>query len=233
MPGNWPRRWTASIRRGRREYSHRPRDASIAEVLPVAEALIERQRWVAYELLSDHSSRLSGLEIHDVERLGEGLDGWVAVATFARCVSGPAWQQGFIVDKDIQRWARSPDRSWQRAALVSTVPLNLRAAGGHGDTPRTLEGRGLLVADHDDTSSKRVHGPCASWRSGIPRPCERFSHGMRLFWHRAWSGKFATSWKPASRTHARDTHGRGPAGSRSAQPPSAFSLLPPDAQRHR
>jgi 3-methyladenine DNA glycosylase AlkD len=45
---------------------------------------------------------------------------------------------------------------WRRAALVSTVPLNLRAAGGKGVTVRTLRICGLLVEDRDDMVVKAL-----------------------------------------------------------------------------
>jgi 3-methyladenine DNA glycosylase AlkD len=151
-----PKQTTEPIRRIRREYSQRLRGASGSELLAIAEALVGRQRWVAYELLYHHPSRLAGLGVEEVERLGQGLDGWVDVDTFARYISGPAWQQGQLPDEAIHRWAASPNRYWRRAALVSTVPLNLRAAGGTGDTRRTLEVCGLLATDHDDTIVKAL-----------------------------------------------------------------------------
>lgn len=147
---------TASIRRVRREYSKRLRTLPATEVWAVAEALLDSQRWVAYELLYYHPSKLSGLSIDDVERLGRGLASWDAVDTFARYISGPAWRQGFIPDAAVQCWAASPDRWWRRAALVSTVPLNLRAAGGGGDTQRTLAICERLVADRDDMVVKAL-----------------------------------------------------------------------------
>jgi 3-methyladenine DNA glycosylase AlkD len=151
-----PDQTTASIRRIRREYSTRLRSAPAVEVLAVADALVDRRRWVAYELLYYHPSRLSGLGAEQVERLGRGLDSWWSVDAFARYVSGPAWRQGFIPDDAIRRWAASPHRFWRRAALVSTVPLNLRAAGGTGDTGRTLDICGRLVSDVDDTVVKAL-----------------------------------------------------------------------------
>jgi 3-methyladenine DNA glycosylase AlkD len=53
-------------------------------------------------------------------------------------------------------WAASSDRWWRRAALVSTVPLNLRAAGGTGDRDRTLAVCRLLVQDRDDMVVKAL-----------------------------------------------------------------------------
>jgi 3-methyladenine DNA glycosylase AlkD len=151
-----PDQSTAPVRRVRREYSQRLRGASAADVLAVAEALVGRQRWAAYELHYHHPSRLATLDVATVERLGQGIDGWDAVDAFARYVSGPAWRLGRISDDDVRRWAASPDRSWRRAALVSTVPLNLRAAGGSGDAARTLDICARLVADRDDTIVKAL-----------------------------------------------------------------------------
>jgi 3-methyladenine DNA glycosylase AlkD len=147
---------TASIRRVRREYSRRLRLLPAETVLAIAEALVQRRRWVAYELLYEHPSRLAGMTLADVERLGQGIDGWDSVDAFARYIAGPAWQRGLIPDEAIHRWAASPDRSWRRAALVATVPLNLRAAGGRGDTERTLEVCRRFVTDRDDTIVKAL-----------------------------------------------------------------------------
>jgi 3-methyladenine DNA glycosylase AlkD len=151
-----PDQTTEPVRQIRREYSRRLRDISAADMLAMAEALVSQQRWVAYELLYHHPSRLAGLTTEAVERLGQGIDGWDAVDAFARYISGPAWQQGLIPDEAIQRWTTSADRYWRRAALVSTVPLNLRAAGGTGDTDRTLDICARLVADRDDMVVKAL-----------------------------------------------------------------------------
>ena len=56
----------------------------------------------------------------------------------------------------MEQWAHSEDRWWRRAALVSTVALNVRSHGGHGDVPRTLEVCRLLVGDHDDMVVKAM-----------------------------------------------------------------------------
>lgn len=151
-----PDQRTASIRRVRREFSEQLRGASADEVLALAQALVERQRWVAYELIYHHSSGLSALDIEQVERLGRGIDTWGAVDAFGRYVSGPAWQRGLIPDDAVHRWAHSSDRWWRRAALVSTVPLNLRSAGGTGDAERTLELCRRLTSDRDDMVVKAL-----------------------------------------------------------------------------
>ena len=93
-----PDQSTAPVRRLRQEYSARLRHADAPTVLAVAEALVSRQRWVAYELLYYHPSRLAGVDIAVVERLGQGIDRWETVDTFGRYISGPAWQRGLISD---------------------------------------------------------------------------------------------------------------------------------------
>ena len=60
----------------------------------VSQALVDRQRWVAYELLSDHPGGLDQLGVEEVERLGEGMADWGSVDAFGCNVSGPAWRQG-------------------------------------------------------------------------------------------------------------------------------------------
>jgi 3-methyladenine DNA glycosylase AlkD len=147
---------TEVIRSVRRSASANLRRWSCREVLALAEALVDRHRWVAYELLYHHPTRLACLNVEDVERLGRGIDGWASVDVFARYISGPAWQQGLIGDHVVQGWTQSENRWWRRAALVSTVALNLRSAGGTGDTDRTLEICTRLVSDRDDMVVKAL-----------------------------------------------------------------------------
>jgi 3-methyladenine DNA glycosylase AlkD len=151
-----PERGVEPVRRVRREYSRRLRSASGDEVVALALALVDRQRWVAYELLYHHPQALSRVGIAEVERLGQGMRDWGAVDAFGCMVSGPAWRAGRISDADVRRWAASQDRWWRRAALVSTVPLNLKSRGGTGDAGRTLDICGLLAADPDDMVVKAL-----------------------------------------------------------------------------
>jgi 3-methyladenine DNA glycosylase AlkD len=151
-----PDRRTAALRGVRREYSRMLRDDPPEQVLEMALALTDRYRWVAYELLYHHPGGVAALDTERVERLGRGIGDWGATDAFGRYVSGPAWLHRRVADADVQRWTGSPDRWWRRAALVSTVPLNLRAAGGTGDTARTLEISGRLVADRDDMVVKAL-----------------------------------------------------------------------------
>ena len=145
-----------TIRSVRRAYSSTLRSAPGEHVLAVAHALLDRQRWVAYELLYHHPSALSVLDPDRVLRLGRGIDSWGSVDAFGRYITGPAWQRGLIPDALVRKWTASTDRWWRRAALVSTVPLNLPAAGGTGDTRRTLDICRRLVDDRDDMVVKAL-----------------------------------------------------------------------------
>jgi 3-methyladenine DNA glycosylase AlkD len=147
---------TEAIRRVRRACSRRLRPVPAEQVLALALALVDRQRWVAYELVYFHPGGLACLDAGRVERLGRGMDGWAAVDAFGCILAGPAWRLGRVPDGTIQGWAASADRWWRRAALVSTVPLNLRSRGGIGDPGRTLDICGRLVDDRDDMVVKAL-----------------------------------------------------------------------------
>ena len=152
---------TESVRSVRRELSRELVDAKPATVLALALRLSqdhpeEPYRFVAYELVHFHPAALRALNAANLERLGAGMDDWVTVDTFACYLSGPAWREGEVPDSLIHRWARSKDRWWRRAALVSTVALNTRTRGGQGDARRTLELCALLVGDRDDMVVKAM-----------------------------------------------------------------------------
>jgi 3-methyladenine DNA glycosylase AlkD len=144
------------VRAVRRAWSRRLRAAPAEAVVAVAMALIDRRRWVAYELLSHHPGALDHLGVEEVERLGEGMADWGSVDAFGCTIAGPLWRRGRLPDAAVHRWAASPNRWWRRAALVATVPLNLRSRGGTGDAERTLDICRRLVADRDDMVVKAL-----------------------------------------------------------------------------
>jgi 3-methyladenine DNA glycosylase AlkD len=144
------------VRAVRRAWSRRLRSAPPEAVVALAVALVDRQRWVAYELVYAHPGGLDSLGVEAVERLGQGMADWGSVDAFGCSVSGPAWRRGRLPDAAVQRWAASPDRWWRRAALVSTVPLNLRSRGGAGDAGRTLDICRRLAGDRDDMVVKAL-----------------------------------------------------------------------------
>ena len=58
--------------------------------------------------------------------------------------------------RSASRTSRRPDRWWRRAALVATVPLNVRSRGGRGETPRTLAVCEIVIHDRDDMVTKAL-----------------------------------------------------------------------------
>jgi 3-methyladenine DNA glycosylase AlkD len=149
---------TPNVRGVRRSFSRALRREDGHVVLVVAHQLRRcyGYRSVPYELILAHQNAFNLLDERELQELGRGLDSWWSVDSFARTLSGPAWLRGLIGDEVIVRWARSRDRWWRRAALVSTVALNVRSHGGMGDVPRTLEICELLVDDHDDMVEKAL-----------------------------------------------------------------------------
>lgn len=152
-------RSTASLREVRRVFSRRLKDADAKLVLDVALSLVplgQPYRWIGYELVHYHRPALQALDEIMLERLGEGMADWPDTDTFAPFLAGVAWREGQIADDVIHRWTRSEDRWWRRAALVSTVALNIKARGGMGDPLRTLAVCELLVDDGDDMVVKAL-----------------------------------------------------------------------------
>lgn len=151
---------TSQVRTLRREFSKRLKDREPGLVLELAFHLLKLPefefRFIAYELVQHHRATLESLDSSMLERLGRGMDSWVAVDCFASYLSGPAWREGQISESVVRRWSRSTDRWWRRAAIVSTIPLNNKARGGKVDAPRTLDICRLLVGDRDDMVIKAM-----------------------------------------------------------------------------
>lgn len=151
---------TETVRAVRREYSKLLAKSSPEIVIELAIKLVDRSeifpRFVGYELILHHKQALRSLDAKKLKRLGSGIDNWAAVDTFASYLAGPAWRERQVPDKLIHDWARSRDRWWRRAALVSTVPLNNKARGGSGDVARTLALCEMLVNDRDDMVVKAM-----------------------------------------------------------------------------
>jgi 3-methyladenine DNA glycosylase AlkD len=151
---------TPGIRALRRKLSKEIAPMGRERVIALAHELVKsgdaNGRWVGYELVLHHAGASGGISPREVQRLGEGMASWSAVDCFACYISGPAWREGRIGDAIIRRWARSKDRWWRRAALVSTVPLNVRSQGGEGDAKRTLMVCRLLMDDRDEMVVKAL-----------------------------------------------------------------------------
>lgn len=153
-----PVRNTPHVRAVRRETTKQLKDAPRDLVLALVKTLVHTHgyRGTAYELLAYHKPTFNSLTEAEIEALGEGINSWESVDGFARLISGPAWLKGLVEDKVIHRWAHSPDLWWRRAALVSTVALNMRSHGGYGDVARTLTVCRMLVDDHEDMVVKAM-----------------------------------------------------------------------------
>ncbi len=143
-----PRANVPEVRALRREFSKQIAKAAPRDVLKLALELLPHARWVAYELIFHHRAAMASLGPREIERLARGIDSWGDVDTFACYLSGPAWREKQIPTSLIDKWSRSPDRWYRRAALVSTVRVR--------DTSRTLRICGKLAADRDDMVYKAL-----------------------------------------------------------------------------
>lgn len=155
-----PDQRAATLRTFRRELSKQLAREAPAVIIELALKLVSRggtnHRFIASELIQYHKRAFQALNSRVVEDLSCGLDNWADVDIFACYISGPAWREGFITEWLIRRWTSSRDRWLRRASLVSTVPLNSKARGGHGDAIRTLRICNLLVNDNDDMVVKAL-----------------------------------------------------------------------------
>jgi 3-methyladenine DNA glycosylase AlkD len=169
---------TAEIRAVRRGVSRELRDVDPGVVLGLADRLVERDgdfdRFLAYEIVTSHPPALARLRTPALRRLGRGMDSWGDVDTFACYVAGPAWRERQVADAEIARWARSKDRWWRRAGVVSTVPLNSRARGGSGDAARTLAICRLVLHDSDPMVVKALSWALRELAKRAPNEVERF-----------------------------------------------------------
>ncbi len=173
-----PLRDTTSLRNARREFSKRLAHAEPDLILSLALSLMKLPgfefRFMAYELVQHHRGTFSSLDVLALEKLGNGIDNWGAVDCFACYLAGPAWRERQISDRVIRRWARSKDRWWRRAALVSTVALNNKARGGFGDTRATVIVCEMLVNDRDDMVVKALSWALRELSKRDPSSARRF-----------------------------------------------------------
>lgn len=93
---------------------------------------------LAFELLSKNKNALQLIKLDDLEELGKNMDNWATTDCFSVMISGWVWREKLITDSDVLNWLKSGNLWWRRAAIVSTVALNLRSRGGKGDAARTL-----------------------------------------------------------------------------------------------
>lgn len=172
------------MRRIARTVARELRDAPAADVIDLADALVDTGvfdcRSVAYEVLMAHQAAFAALNATALERLGRGLDNWASVDSFARGLSGPVWVRGGISDARVDRWARSRDFWWRRVAVVSTVAWNEKRHGG--DAARTLHVCARLIDDREEFVVKALSWALRSLAERDPRAVEAFiaEHEERL-----------------------------------------------------
>jgi 3-methyladenine DNA glycosylase AlkD len=149
---------TPSVRAVRRKYSRKLKGEKANVILELARELHRTYGYwsFAFELIESHDAAFARLGEEELTEFGQGMNSWWSVDSFGRTLAGPAWLKGQVSDELIHKWAGSEDRWWRRAALVSTVALNVRSHGGSGDTRRTLGICKLLVEDHDDMVVKAM-----------------------------------------------------------------------------
>lgn len=167
----------AALRIVRREVSTQVASWPPRDVIALADAIIDLTPPGAYpfvyELVHYHPTALSRLGVRDLEHLGRHMRGWGDVDSFAG-LAGQAWRNGQISDATVRRWARSDDRWWRRAALVSTVALNVKSQGGRGDVKRTLDVCRRLRDDRDDMVVKAMSWALRALAVRRPDAVDRF-----------------------------------------------------------
>jgi len=77
-----------------RKYSALVSKASPEYVLAFARELLftHGHRWQAYEVIASHKGAFHSLHAKALEELGQGINSWWTVDSFARTLSGPAWR---------------------------------------------------------------------------------------------------------------------------------------------
>jgi 3-methyladenine DNA glycosylase AlkD len=145
------------LREIRRKATTKLKSASGEDVRLIGATLARvGQWWMSYEVIAAHREAMGGIALKEIEALGQGMSTWEQVDTFGVLIAGEAWRAGAIADRDVQRWAKSKDLWWRRAALVATTVLNGKTRGGRGDTRRTLAICEMLVADKEDMVVKAM-----------------------------------------------------------------------------
>ncbi|WP_394170700.1 DNA alkylation repair protein [Saccharospirillum alexandrii] len=161
--------YTPDLRGVVRDYKNRLATQSAEDVYHVALCLLDKRvtecRQAGYELIAGHKGARESLTPTRIEALGQGIDNWACVDSFCCTLVGRAWREGRVSDATIMRWGKSQDLWWRRAAVVATVPLNIRSHGGVGDTARTLLVCQPLLDDKEIMVQKAI-----SWalRSLVP-----------------------------------------------------------------
>ena len=100
---------TPNERAIRRKYSRKLNQASPKFILNLAKVLLKNYgyRGLPYELVRNHRAAFQCIGEAELEELGQGINSWWSVDSFARTLAGPAWLKGQVSDKVIHKWALS------------------------------------------------------------------------------------------------------------------------------
>lgn len=114
---------------------------------------------LAFEIFRASPRCVLELSRGEIEGMLDVLHDWNSTDCFGSFVSGVAWREGVLRDADIARWTKGEARWTRRAALVSSVPLNLNARGATnpaGEAAKTLAICARLIDDRDDMVVKAM-----------------------------------------------------------------------------
>lgn len=136
---------------------------------------------LAYELLWKNKNALKGLTPEQILTLGSTLDNWASTDTYCTMIAGWHWREGTLTNSHITEWLKSDNRWRRRAAVVCTIPLNLRSKGGTGDTLRTLMICEKVVNDRDDMVVKALSWALRELSKSDKRAVESF---IKKHWER-------------------------------------------------
>lgn len=114
---------------------------------------------LAFEVFRASPRAVVALSAAQIRSLLPCLHDWNSTDCFGCFVSGVAWREGRLSDRAIAAWTGDDNRWVRRAALVSTVPLNLTARGAtapDGEAGKTLGVCVRLIDDRDDMVVKAL-----------------------------------------------------------------------------
>lgn len=140
---------------------------------------------LAFEIFRAAPRAVPEMSTAQIDRLLPALHDWNSTDCFGCFVSGVAWREGVLTNAHIRGWTKSANLWIRRAALVSTVPLNLPARGAtapKGEAKKTLMVCAASVADREDMVVKALSWALRSLASKDPAAVESFigTHRSRL-----------------------------------------------------
>jgi 3-methyladenine DNA glycosylase AlkD len=151
---------SADLRKLIKEWWKELKNIPVDEMVEFARELVETRIFecnqAAFELLWKHKKALGSITLNDLEALGKYMDNWATTDAFSVLVSGPVWRNNQVSDEDILNWLESGNLWWRRAAIVSTVGLNLKSRGGTGDARRTLMVCERVIGDRNEMIVKAL-----------------------------------------------------------------------------